>query len=181
MKPLKQFIVEATASTPYKNAKTYGEFGEKWFDKCKDFATAGNTRYMKHRFNEFSDFTKEMDEWFTPPTSNSRYDKLCKDRWEMCKALKDKDLEKFVKIAKDNKIEKLSYGASYEADKIYGSYFLDVYMLISTYNYIAGNKAFLFTTVINSILGIESNLSEYWYEVYIERVNKLKQHVDTHK
>lgn len=181
MRPLKQFIVEATNSTPYKSAKTYGDFGEKWFDMCKDFATAGNTRYMKHHFNEFSDFTKEMDAWFTPPASNNYYDKLCKARWEMCKALKTKNLDKFIEIAKDNKVNKLSYGASYEADKIYGSFFLDVYMLISTYNYIAGNKVFMFSKILNSLWNIESDLSQDWYDVYIERVNKLKQQADSQK
>lgn len=181
MRPLKQFIVEATESTPYKNAKTYGDFGKKWFDKCKDFATAGNTRYMKYQFKDFTNFTKEMDDWFTPPTSSSNYDKLCKARWEMCKALKDKDLDKFVEIAKDNRVDKFSYGGSYEADKTYGSYFLDVYMLISTYNYIAGNKVFMFSKILNSLWGIQSDLSQYWYEVYIERVNKLKQQADSQK
>lgn len=172
MKKLQHFVTEATKNEPYKKAETYGELGEKWFDKCKDFAIAGNTRYTKYHMNKFSDFLEDMENWFEPPQT----DKICSARWEMCKALKDKDIDKFIKISKDNGISDFLFG-TYKAENVYGSYFLDVYMLISTYKYVCGDRIFFFEKVLNSIWRITETMTKDWQDVFIETIDRLKQYI----
>lgn len=174
MKSLTEYINEARINV--KSAKAYGQFGEKWFDKCRDFATAGNTRYTRYRMSDFSDFFTEMEESFVPPTDNNIFSKICRARWEMCKALKDGDIDKFIKISKENRIDKFLYG-SYQSDKVYGSYFLDVYMLLSTYNYVVGGKAFAMENALNTIWSIDETMSKDWQDVYIEVVTNLKKSI----
>lgn len=171
MKTLAQFINEAKINL--KSAKAYGEFGEKWFDKCKDFAVAGSTRYAKYHMTDFSNFLTEMEEWFEPPTENKIFNKICAARWEMCKALKDGDIDKFIKISKENRIEKFLY-ATYKSENVYGSYFLDVYMLLSTYKYVVGEKTFVMEKILNTIWGIKETMSKDWQDVYMEIVTNLK-------
>lgn len=180
MKNLQQFVIEATKKESYKKAETYKEFGKKWFDKCKDFAIAGSTRYAKYHMHDFSGFLKDMEEWFEPSQTGKIYDNICKARWEMCKALKDKDIDKFIKISKDNNISHFLYG-TYNSENVYGSYFLDVYMLLSTYNYICGNRAFLLERVLNSIWNINETMKQDWQEVYIDTIDRLKKYVSSDK
>lgn len=175
MKNIQQFIAEASKKEPYKQAETYGEFGKKWFDKCKDFAVAGSTRYTKYHMYEFAGFLEEMEEWFKVPETGKFYDKICNARWEMCKALKEKDIDKFIKISKENDISNFLY-ATYNAENVYGSYFLDVYMLISVYEYVMGRKVFLHERVLNTIWGIRETMKEDWQDVFMDTIKRLQDH-----
>ena len=184
MKDIKTFISEAKKQTPkkeypMKKKETYGDLGEKWFDKCKDFATAGSTQWTKYGINDFKGFLEDMDKEFKPG-GEGRWKKDCEVRWEMCQALKDKDLEKFVKIAKENYVEKFSFGAHPNADYTYGSYFLDTYMLLRTYQYILDGNMVIRNGILNAIWRIDDTMS-YWYDKFIDTVHKLEKQVPGHK
>ena len=184
MKDIVNFINEAKKPAPkkeypMKKKETYGELGEKWFDKCRNFATAGSTQWTKYGINDFKGFLEDMDKEFKP-SGEGRYGKICEARWEMCQALKDKDLEKFVKIAKENDIEKFSFGAHPTADYTYGSYFLDTYMLLRTYEYILDGNLIIRKGILNAIWQIDDTMDS-WYDKFIDIVHKLEKQVPGHK
>lgn len=177
MKSLNEFIIESTVKkSKYEQPDTYGELGKKWFDKCKDFATAGNMHYTKYGINDFNGFLDDMDKEFEAPEPNNFYNKISNVRWKMCKALKDKDLNTFIKIAEENNIENFTYGA-YLNNRVYGSYLLDTYMLFSVYEYILDGNIVIRNRVMNSLWNIESTLNDNWYNIFINVVNKLKKEI----
>lgn len=94
MKDIKTYINEAKKQTPkkeypMKKKETYGDLGEKWFDKCKDFATGGSTQWTKYGINDFKGFLEDMDKEFKPG-GEGRWKKECEVRWECVKHLKIK-------------------------------------------------------------------------------------------
>lgn len=180
MKDILTYIAEATKKEyPMKKKETYGEFGEKWFDKCKDFATAGSTNYSKYGINDFNGFLEEMDKWFKPG-GEGRWKEDCETRWEMCKALKEGDLNKFIKIADDNYVEKFTFGAHPHANYVYGSYFLDVYMLLSIYKYIVDGNLIIRNNILNTIWRVDDTMDR-WQDKFISTVHKLEHMVPGHK
>ena len=180
MKDILTYITEAVKKEyPMKKKETYGEFGEKWFDKCKDFATAGSTNYSKYGINDFDGFLEEMDKWFKPG-GEGRWKEDCETRWEMCKALKEGDLNKFIKIANDNYVEKFIFGAHPHADYVYGSYFLDVYMLLSIYKYIVDGNLIIRNNILNTIWRVDDTMDR-WQDKFISTVHKLERMVPGHK
>ena len=176
MKDIKVFLTEAKKKEapkkdyPYKKSETYGKLGEKWFDKCKDFATAGSTSLTKYGINDFKGFLEDMEKEFDPPKDST----TATNRWEMCKALKDGNLEEFVKIAEDKHIDKFTYGA-FMSERVYGSYFLDTYMLLKTYEYILDGNLIIRNGILNSIWSIDDQYD--WYNYFIDIVHKLKDQI----
>lgn len=176
MKDIKEFIIEASKKEyPYKKAETYGSLGKKWFEKCKDFAVAGSTNWTKYGINDFQGFLEDMEKEFEPPKDA----KTCIARWEMCKALKEKNLDKFIEIAKDKHIEKFTYGA-FMAETVYGSYFLDTYMLLKTYEYILDGNLIIRNGILNAIWRLDDTM-EMWYNIFIDEIHKLEKQVPGHK
>lgn len=183
MKDIKSYISESNKQItkkeyPMKKKETYGDLGKKWFDKCKDFATAGNTHWTKYGINDFKGFLEDMDTNFKPG-GEGKWKKYCEVRWEMCKALKDKDLEKFVKIARENYVEKFTFGAHPYADYTYGSYFLDTYMLLRTYEYILDGNIVIRDNILNAIWRIDDMYD--WYDRFIPIIHKLESQIPGHK
>lgn len=179
MKDIKTYINEAKKTTlkkeyPVKKKETYGELGEKWFDKCRNFATAGSTQWTKYGINDFKGFLEDMEKEFDPPKDST----IATNRWEMCKALKDGNLEEFIKIAKDKHIDKFTYGA-YMSERVYGSYFLDTYMLLRTYEYILDGNLIIRNGILNAIWNIDDY--DNWYDKFIPEVHKLEKQVPGHK
>ena len=185
MKDIQFYLIEAKKREiskreyPMKKKETYGSLGEKWFDKCKDFALAGNTAYTKYHINDFNGFLEDMDKEFKPG-GEGRWKEDCEVRWKICQAIKDGDLENAVKLAKENNIDKFTYGAHPNADYTYGSYFLDTYMLLRTYQYILDGNLVIRERILNTLWDLDSTLDP-WYNKFIDLVHKLEKQVPGHK
>ena len=129
--------------------------------------------WTKYGINDFKGFLEDMDKEFDPPKDN----KISKTRWDMCQALKDKDLEKFVEIAKANNIEKFTYGA-FMAETVYGSYFLDTYILLRTYEYILNGNLIIRNNILNTLWKMDDKYD--WYNNFIDVVHKLEKQIPGH-
>ena len=147
MKSLNNFLNEALikkgtkisgkSDYPPKSKKAYGEFGEKWFDKCKDLSYSGSWRWCHYLPRDFKGFIEDFEKNYMQIISDiKRFDDLGNIRYDMCMALKNNDIDKFVDLAKTNKIEKFLYAASPESDDVYGSHILDTYMLLKSFDII---------------------------------------------
>ena len=158
-----------------------------WYEKCHELSISGNLNYSKYGINDFAnsddskDFIKCFEKNFEIPTKylEGFYGDLAKARWDMCKALQNKDIEKVAQIGKDNNVEHFSYGASPAADYVYGSNFMDCYLLLATYEYILDGNLIIRKNIFNAIARIDDRFD--WFKNYVDLVHKLEKEIPGHK
>ena len=65
------------------------------------------------------------------------------------------------------------------SERVYGSYFLDTYMLLRTYEYVLDGNLIIRNGILNAIW----NMDDYdnWYDKFIPEIHKLEKQVPGHK
>ena len=117
--------------------RAYGEFGEKWYDKCKNLSYSGSWRWCLYLPKDFKGFIEDFEKNYVQIISKiKRFNDLGNIRYDMCMALKNNDIDEFVNLAETNKIENFLYCGKPESDYIYGSHILDTYMLLKSFDII---------------------------------------------
>ena len=150
-----------------KDKRAYGKFGERWFDKCKGLAYAGNWKFTQYTYNDFKGFTKDFENNFIRiPCYHKSMDHKSKIRYEMCQLLNDEKIDEMLKLADNNDIEYFAYGAHEDTDYIYGSYMYDTYMYIKTYELIKSKSSEPDNLIWNNVFDINSSRVTYWTDKY---------------
>ena len=153
--------------------EAYGEFGEKWFDKCKNFAISGSWYWTKPKLypDDFDGYLEDFDELFKPPTGDSYYDQLSKIRYEICQNIRKGNIDNALKLIKDNDIRHFMYGADPDSEHTYGSYMLDCYMYFASLKY-ASKSLSAYNFAKTALLNLEHSFN--WWKQFEKIIKTCK-------
>lgn len=172
MKGLVKFINEGKYSP-----KDYKTLGKRWYDKCYNLSIAGSFDYTEPRltFNDFEGFLDDFERLYKVPTENDRWSRLARARYNIGKAIRNGEIEKVRSIAEHNEVDKFTYSAHPAADYVYGSYFLDCYLVFATYEYITNGNLIIRNGIMKRIWDFDRKYD--WYKDFEKNVEMLYKSV----
>ena len=117
------------------------EILDKWETKCKDLSCSGTFGLTSGHLtpDDFKGFTNDMIVNFVPE-GKSRWGDICRARYEIIQSVINKDIDKMIKIIKDNDFDYIFAGAHPDSKYVYGSHLLDCWLLFELYDYLNVNN-----------------------------------------
>ena len=154
--------------------ETYGDFGERWFDMCRNLSISGSFAYTSPKLHlyDFANYLDDFDKNFKPDSGDSLWAEMCRTRYKIGQLIRKGKIKEAADMAYNENIESFTYGAHPASYRVYGSYMLDCYMIFATYEYMTNGA----TTVRNNILQGIFNLDNQfdWYKRFEKFVNTYK-------
>ena len=186
MKSINNFILEKlklTSQSKLKDQKenndprkkeTYGDFGERWFDMCKNLSLAGSFAYTSPKLHlyDFANYLDDFDKNFKPESGNSTWAKISQTRYQIGQFIRKGKIKDAVDLAKKENIESFTYGALPNSYRVYGSYMLDCYMIFATYEYMTNEATTVRTNIFQGIFNLDYQFD--WYKRFEKFVNTYK-------
>ena len=150
------------------------EILDKWETKCKDLSCSGTFGLTSRHLtpDDFKGFTNDMITNFVPE-GNSRWGDICRARYEIIQSVINKDIDKMIKIIKDNNFDYLFAGAHPDSKYVYGSHLLDCWLLFELYNYINEGSKIYNTGLFSVIFRLDDDMN--WQKDLKDNLNKLKK------
>jgi hypothetical protein len=150
------------------------EILDKWGDKCKDLSCSGTFGLTSGHLTpkDFEGFTDDMINNFVPE-GKSRWGDICRARYEIIQSVINKDIDKMIKIIKDNNFDYLFACEHPDSKYVYGSHLLDCWLAFELYNYInEGSKSYN-TALFSVIFRLDEDMD--WVNSLKDSLNKLKR------
>ena len=157
-----------------KKKESYGDFGERWFDICKNLSISGSFAYTNPRLHlyDFANYLDDFDKHFKPDTETSYWGKRSQTRYKICQFIRKGKIKEAADLAEKENIENFTYGEHPDSDYVYGSYMLDCYMIFATYEYMTNGATTVRTNILQGIFNLDYQFD--WYKRFEKFVNTYK-------
>ncbi len=154
--------------------EAYGQFGERWFDKCKNLSISGSFAYTTPKLHlyDFANYLDDFDKNFKPDTRDNLWAKISYTRYQIGQLIRKGKIKEAADLAYNENIESFTYGAHPASYRVYGSYMLDCYMIFATYEYMTNGTATVRNNILQGIFHLDSQFD--WYKRFEKFVNTYK-------